>query len=99
MAPVTPENLRKADFNVVWRLINTIKAVLPVKSVLTHIGRYYMSEHSYIVSFIEQLTNGLSAYYDLLEHHVSTAMDSYKSLEQHEMENLLGVVDEIVELN
>lgn len=70
-----------------------------MKSVLTHVGRYYMSEHGYIVSFVEQLTNCLSTYYDLLEHHVSTAMDSYKQLEQGEMENLLGIVDEIVELN
>lgn len=61
------ENLRSADFTVIWKLINTIKSVLPIKSVLTHVGRYYPNEIPYMISFIETLTNSLSAFYSQLE--------------------------------
>jgi aspartyl/asparaginyl-tRNA synthetase len=60
------ENLRKANFHIIWKIINTIKAIMPIRSVLTHIGRYYFSENGYIVSFIEMLTNSISIFYDLL---------------------------------
>lgn len=84
---------------LIWQLINTIKSILQVKVVLTHIGRYYFSDHTCIVSFIEMLTRNLTMFYELLEHHMTTALDSYKQLTFDETSNLLGILDEVVELN
>lgn len=42
----------KPNMALVWKLVNLIKCIVPIRSVLTHIGRYYLAENRYIIDFL-----------------------------------------------
>lgn len=87
------------DFVLVWKLINMCKTLAPFRQVLTHIGRYYLSDSKYIVGFLEAITKDLYFFYCRIEQHVGVALDSFSSLDKLQMENIIGVVEELPDLN
>jgi hypothetical protein len=58
------------DFVTVWKLINLIKSLTSFRQILTHIGRYYLSDAKYIIDFIEAITKDMFYYYRLIEQNV-----------------------------
>lgn len=75
------------------------KTLAPFRQVLTHIGRYYLSDSKYIVGFLEAITKDLYYFYCRIEQHVGVALDSFSSLDKLQMENIIGVVEELPDLN
>lgn len=87
------------DFVLVWKLINMCKSLVPFRQVLTHIGRYYLSESRYIIDFLEMITRDLFYFYRVVEQHVAMALDTFSKLDVLQMENIIGVVEELPDIN
>lgn len=43
---------QQPNYILLWKIINLIKSLTPIRSVLTHIGRYYLPDNVYIVDFL-----------------------------------------------
>ena len=89
----------ETDFVMVWKLLNMCKSLAPFRQVLTHIGRYYLSESKYIVDFLEAITKDIFYFYRTIEQHVAKALEGFSKMDQLQMENIIGIVEELPDLN
>ena len=87
------------NFALVWKLINICKSLAPFRQVLTHIGRYYFNESKYIVDFLEVITKDIYYFYRMIGEHMAVAIDTFSKLNQQQMENIIGILEELPDLN